>query len=230
MFKTIQQQNPRNVVAAAFALILLLTLAGPRTVTDFIGEYVPYLDEAVPCRRLPTASNRSAHQSGLGRDASLTGNPISVDVRTTPVPASPDGQLVITLILANDSLGMVPVIYDPNQVIVGGPTNGLGLVFTPQNNLNTGGVNPNLGATIPQSNIRLLGPRQRCTHRVVFSAAQVAQNQLLASGGTNVQAVYRNSIRGQTVPLPAATPIFNDQGLWTGEVRSASVNIPLAAQ
>lgn len=75
--------------------------------------------------------------------------------------------------------------------------------------------------------LRLLGPRSRCTVRIEVDAQRLARIGFTTGGQYRVVAVYRNTSRGQ-VPAPAAntpTPIFNNQGVWIGEVRSNDVII-----
>jgi hypothetical protein len=221
--------NPRNVVAGVILLVLLLTIAGPRSLPSFVSNYIPYIDEAIPCVWLRQGIDRAFHQSLIGRAASESDvSPLSVIARSSAVPA-PDGQLVITITVANNTIGTIPFVFNPDQVIVGdNNTSGLGLIFNPPTALNTGGTRQDT-ASYPEANIRLLGPRQRCIHRVAFPANQL--DGTIASGQTQVRAYYRNNFAGQIlVQNTAATPIYNDQGLWTGFIESASVPIPLAAQ
>ncbi len=218
--------NP-NTTVALFLLILLALLAGPRMLPRIISSIVPGADEGVPCAWLRQANDRAAHQSLIGRSAT---NPISLSVRTSPVPASADGELVITIIVSNDSLGAVPIYFNPNQVRIGddGFTSGLGIAINSNAPLPAGA--PQGNAFIPESDIRVLGPRQQCVHTLRFSAGQLPDASL-ATGSATVKAYYRNTSPGVTQTQdPLATPIYNDQGLWVGIAESPPVIVPLASQ
>src|SRR5690606_15433951 len=141
-----------------------------------------------------------------------------------------DGVLAVSIVIANESLGTVPIVYNPNQVIVGdNGTSGLGIIFTP-NSLITNGATRVDSASFPENDIRVLGPRQRCIHRMEFQAAQVAADPTLASGGSQVRAFYRINAAGQVIANPAATAIYPDQGLNivpNGYIESQPVSIPV---
>lgn len=222
-------QQSRNSFIGIFLFILILLMIGPNILPRFIA-IIPFADEGIPCSRLPTATNRAIHQSLIGR---ASNNPISLSVQADPIPRTPEGTWTIRITVINNIIGTVPILYNPNQVIVGdNGTNGLGLIFDPPNSLSTGGVRQNQGlTTFPETDIRLLGPRQRCVHRVEFPANQL--DSAVATGSARVRAYYRISTSGTVVQSPntAATPIYSDQGLrvLNGYIESASVLIPLEA-
>jgi hypothetical protein len=215
--------NP-NTLVALFLLVLLAVLAGQGS--RFISAIVPGADEGVPCAWLRQAENRAAHQSLLGRGAT---RPISLGISAGSVPAAPDGELVIRIIVANDSLGTVPIIYDPDQVQIGdaGFNTGFGIVINSTAPVAEGA--PQANAFVPETDIRVLGPRQRCVHTLRFPASQLPDPSL-GTGNATVKAYYRNTSPGVSQsPDPLATPIYIDQGLWVGVVESPAVTVPLAA-
>lgn len=221
-------ENP-NALVGIFLLILLAVFIGPNMLPRLASSFAPgVIDESIPCAWLRNADQLAYHQSLIGRAAL---NPLSLGVRTSSVPTTADGRLIISIIIANDSLGTVPIVYNPTQVIVGdNGTSGLGIIFTPANNLSTG-ANRSDSTSFPEQNIRLLGPRQRCIHRVEFPATQL--DATIASGAAQVRAFYRINSAGQTQPNAVATAIYNDQGLNkvpNGFLESPSVPIPLVAQ
>jgi hypothetical protein len=210
-------------------LLVLLLLAGPNILPRFLSNIAPQVYEGLPCEWLRTGEDRASHQSLIGRAVE---NPFSVRVQTSALPTDAAGFLTVRVILVNESLGTVPFVYDPNQVIVGDTnTSGLGVIFSPTTQLIAGNPRQD-SATIPEAGIRLLGPRQRCVHTIEFPAGNVLIEPGLSSGTGQVRAYYRNNNRGQIVPVVGtlATPIYPDQGLWVGYVESDSVAIPLAAQ
>lgn len=217
--------NP-NLLVGIFLLVLLAVFAGPGTLPRLISSLIPNIDESIPCAWLRQGINRAEHQSLIGRAAA---SPISLRVRPSSVPNTPDGVLTITVIVTNTSIGTVAIVYDPAQVRIGddGVTSGLGIVFnspSPQ----SAGV-PQGATSFPENEIRLLGPRQSCIHRLEFTASQLPAANI-ATGAATVKAYYRNTSRGVVQNGNAqATPVYTDQGLWVGIAESDSVPIPLAA-
>lgn len=223
-----RSDNP-NLLVGIFLLILLAVFIGPNIMPRILNSVAPGMDESFPCAWLRRGTERAYHQSLIGRAAI---NPLTLLVRAGNVPNTPDGRLVINIVVINNSLGTVPFVYNPEQVIVGdNGTSGLGLIFTPPNALVSGSPRSD-PASFPEDNIRLLGPRQRCVHRVEFPANQM--DVTLASGGSQVRAFYRiNSAGGVQQTDPRATPIYRDQGLDVisgGFVQSPPVTIPIAVQ
>lgn len=213
----------RNIfVGGLLAVALLLFL--PRYLPNLVATVLPGLYEGVPCTNLRTADDRANHQSLLGRAAVA---PLSLSVRSSGLPSDAAGSLWITIAVTNNTVGTVPFVYDPQRVIVGDTnTSGLGIVFTPNNTLSTGLARQD-AAVAPEASIRLLSPRQRCLHTVEFPAGNVLIDGAIANGTAQVYAYYRNNINGRitTSPVVNATPIFTDQGLWTGFVQSAPITI-----
>ncbi len=223
-----RNENP-NALVGIFLLILLAVFIGPNMLPRLASSIAPGLiDESIPCAWLRSAEQLAYHQSLIGRAAL---NPLSLTVRTSSVPTTADGTLVISVIVANDSLGTVPIVYNPTQVIVNdNGTSGLGIIFTPAANLSTG-ANRADSASYPETNIRLLGPRQRCIHRIEFPATQLGAN--IGSGAAQVKAFYRINNAGQVQASAVATAIYNDQGLNivpNGYLESPPVSIPLGTQ
>jgi hypothetical protein len=217
-----------NAIVGLAMLMMLAMFAfyGPRILSDVLPGVIY---EGVPCQWLRNAEDRANHQSLLGRGAP---NPILLSIQTSPLPTSEqaDTLWIVQVIVANNSLGTVPFVYDPNAVIVGdNGTSGLGVIFNPSNSLSNG-TRQDYGANIPEQFIRILGPRQRCVHKLEFAAGNVLIDPAVNSGAAQVRAYYRNNNVGTVVPLPGslATPIYTDMGLWTGFVESgiAAINRP----
>lgn len=224
-----RRSRSSNIFVGLILLMLLAVLIGPTTLPRLLSNVIPQFYEGVPCSWLRTGNDRAFHQSLLGRSAA---NPFSMSVQSSPLPTEGSGSLLINIIITNNSLGTVPFVYDPQRVIVGdNGTSGLGLIFTPPNSLSAGAPRQD-GGTVPEANLRLLGPRQSCVVTVEFPAGNVLPDPSVASGAAQVRSFYRNNITGIIVQQAGtlATPIYNDQGLWTGFVESSSVPIPLASQ
>lgn len=217
---------PFNIITLSVVLYVLMVVIQPGRLSTLVANLVPGLYESVPCSSLRPAEDRAFHQSLIGRGAPA---PLALDVRASPIPASADGFLTIQIIVINTSLGTVPIVYDPNQVVISdNGSSGLGLLFSPANSLAFNNrVDP---AVFADSQLRLLQPRQRCVHTVSIPAGNVLVDPALTSGQAQVQAFYRNASRGSTSTAPGvlATPIFRDQGLWIGAIQSAPVQIALS--
>jgi hypothetical protein len=124
-------------------------------------------------------------------------------------------------------MGTIAIYYNPDQVRLGddGVSSGLGLVFNSPASQPFGSAS---GGSIPESDIRLLGPRQSCIHHVDIPYAQFPQLQVDGIQD-NVKAYYRNTISGPTQLQGGATQqVFSDQGLWVGVVESAPIDLALA--
>lgn len=218
-----------NLIVGLFLLVLLAVFASPSTLPRVLSDVFPGFYEGVPCEWLRTADDRANHQSLLGRSAV---NPIVLSIQTTALPTDPASMLAVRIIVANNSLGTVPFVYDPNGVIVGdNGTSGLGVIFAPANSL-TAGSRQDYGQNIPERFIRVLGPRQRCVHTLEFPAGNVLIDPAVPSGNAQVRAFYRSNTVGAVVQAPGAvaTPIYNDMGLWTGFVESGSALITGSTQ
>lgn len=213
--------NP-NAVAGVFLLILLLAITGPNVLPRLTAS-LPLVDEGVPCRWLREGENRAMHQSLIGRSASLLAeSPISLTVETSPLTSDPNGRLVVTITVVNDTIGTIPFVLFSDTVAINSNDPGLGIAF------NTTTPIPSIGATTNSytpSQIRLLGPRQRCVHRVSFAASEL-QGIIGGFGGDTVTAYYRNGSRG-TAAATAQGQIYADQGLWVGTVQSAPYTISI---
>jgi hypothetical protein len=224
----VRRSNNPNLFVGLILLLLLAVFAGPSTLPRLLSSINPQFYAGVPCSWVRTADDRAFHQSLIGRSAT---NPFSLSVQTTPLPKDASGSLFVNIIITNNSLGTVPFVYDPQRVIVGdNGTSGLGLIFTPQNSLSAGNPRQDSGS-VPETNLRLLGPRQSCVVTVEFPGGNVLVDPSVTSGTANVRAFYRNNQDGQVIPPTGvvATPIYRDQGLWTGYVESANALIPLAS-
>jgi hypothetical protein len=224
-------RNP-NATVGIFLLLFMAVLVSPNVLPRFASDLFPeFVYSGVPCTWLRRPDSRAFHQSILGRTVQT---PFEISVSVSPLPQDGSGFLVIRIELRNNSLGTIPIVYDvtENQVpILDNGTSGFGVLFTPNNSLSGSFQRQNQGATIPETSMRILGPRQSCVHTFQIPAGNVLVDQALTSGTATVRAFYRGAVRGTTIaptPLPGnplATPIFADQGLWVGYVESDPATI-----
>lgn len=223
-----RQGDNSNTVIGIILLILLLVFVGPNTLPTLLSRSIPFVDEGIPCSALRTAQDRAAHQSLIGR---LAQDPLSlrVDPDTIPTSTTPR-EYIIRLIVTNNTIGTVPIVFNPNQVIVGDDgASGFGIVFNqPVSLRNTNARQVGL-TSFPEADIRLLGPRQTCVHRLVFGGEQI--DAVLRSGSVQVQAYYRITTPGAILGgIAGSRFIYNDQGLAIirgGLLRSQPVPIPV---
>mgnify|MGYP005836714263 CR=1 FL=1 len=199
------EENSNTVVGIIF-LVTLIVFISPNIFPTLLARTFEFIDEGVPCTNLRRAENRSQHQSLIGR-ASV--NPLVLRVQPGRLPNTIDGSLIIRIIVENATIGTVPIVFDERQIIVGDDpaSSGFGLIFTPPNAMQTSGVRTTQGGNIPETLVRLLGPRQRCVHRLVIPYQSI--DQVLYQGNTAVQAYYRINTPGA---LPPGS-LYPDQGL-----------------
>ncbi len=78
------------------------------------------------------------------------------------------------------------------------------------------------------SELRMLGPRQRCTVRLELPPVRL-EGASLTGGQYRITAVYRNQFKGtySSVQRLTPTPIFGDQGVWVGQVQSNDIVISI---
>ncbi len=218
-----RSSNP-NALVGIFLLVLLAIFAGPGMLPNLLPSLIPGADESIRCAWLRTGTERAQHQSLIGRTAV---NPISLAVRTNALPAQPGQTLNVSIVITNNSLGTVAIYYNPAQVRYGddGVTSGLGLIPNSNTTVPRG---QNQGGSIPEADIRLLGPRQSCIHYTAWTFQQIATLGL--TQGTNTfKAYYRNTSPGVSQNTNGSSQvIYSDQGLWVGVTESAAVTIPAA--
>jgi hypothetical protein len=195
-----------NTVYGVILLFMLFVFVGPDVLPTLLSRTFPFLTEGVPCSRLQTANDRGNHQSLIGRS---TANPFDVHVVVPPAPADPNAIWNIQVVIINRTIGTVPFVFDnqPRIGIGGVPdSSGLGIVFSPNVAYQAGQPASNAGiATFPESNIRLLGPRQRCAYRI-----SIPRGAIIVPPGATVRGYYRINTNGQ---IATGGAIFQDQGL-----------------
>ena len=219
-----RKDNP-NAMVGLFMLMLLAVLAGPNTLPRLISDVIPFADAGVPCDWLRTGEDRAYHQSLLGRDINTrTESPISLSVSTSSVATAQIGAFVITIEVVNKTLAPVPILVESNRLILSETSaeSGFGVTLNPASVIAASGE---IGPGYPEERIHILGPRQRCIHRVTVSNVDNAGflSTLTVSNPT-IKAFYRNNLPGQVTFVAEDQP-FVDQGLWVGVVESPPQSI-----
>ena len=214
--------NTQRIIGVVL-LVILLVLLSPDFLPSILSDSISFVDAGAPCERLPVASNRAFHQSLVARNNQ---DALRLEIQSGAIPTTAEGTLVVKVTLVNKTVGTVPILYNPNQVLIGdNGTDGLGVVFTPAIVPNSQITRPT--GTYSESDVRLLAPRQRCVHTFNIPSSQITQRTVSPAA----QAYYRISASGQAFSNnPAATPIFNDLGLQNipgGIIQSEIVQVPL---
>jgi hypothetical protein len=223
-----------NTLIGIIILVLLLTYVGPDVLPQLVANSLPFLDEGVPCGRLRTGEDRGDHQSLIGRAAN---NPLTIRIEADPFPTDGLSSWTLRVIVINNTIGTIPFVFNDNQVIVGDDGgSGVGIIFSPAASLsldsNNDGVpntRPQGLTTFPESDIRILGPRQRCVFRATIPANQLAAIPQGAGDRTRVRAYYRINSAGA---VQQGSSVFQDQGLdilEAGFIDSEELIIPFAA-
>lgn len=214
-------ENP-NAVAAVFMLVLLAVFAGP-DVLPRIFSSIPFVDEGVACDNLRLGDERDVHQSLIGREVATNPEaPLNLNIVTNTI-SGVDDQLVVSITVSNRTLGTLPILIVEDSVLVnqGGGQSGLGVSF--DGNIIGASAGPPAG-----TQVRLLGPRQVCVHRVAFRVAELPQGFLTGAG--SVTAYYRNNSPGIAGQSGLRAPVYADQGLWVGLTQSEPYIVPVSSQ
>lgn len=202
----LDRDNP-NTFIGVILLIVLAVFVLPERIPQFIGDLSPTLFSGMPCARLPAARDLSAHQSVLGR---RTQDPLLLELAAGTI--AQDGSLALRLTVTNRSLGTVPLLYQADNIVIAAVEDkgqGLGLFVEPEPvDPTITRANPDADG-FPESDIRLLGPQQKCSHAFEVDASQ----QMIADGG-KARAWYRMGIGGAHQPgSEDLRLLFPDQGL-----------------
>lgn len=212
-----QRVRASNALIGIFLLVLLGFFIGPNLAPNLIPRLLPFIDEGIDCRYLRTGEFRARHQSLIGRLASDEIRPLAIDVEVAGLPTQERNSLLLRIIMVNLSVGTVPFVWPGDVLVNNTGINGVGVVF----NNNPIPAASAQQAFIPDSNIKLLAPRQRCVLYVEIPGPSLAG--LGVGQNSVVRAFYRNTTRGALEPSPNS--IFPDQGLWVGLIESTNVSL-----
>lgn len=212
-----QRVRGSNALIGIFLLVLLAFFIGPNLAPNLLPRIVPFLDEGIDCRSLRNGEDRARHQSIIGRLASTEETPLALEVIVEALPTQERNSLQLRVVLTNRSLGTLPFVWPGDVLVNNANVSGVGVIF------NNAPIPPatTQQSFVPDSNIKLLAPRQRCVLYVEIpgpnlSGLGVGQNSV-------VRGFYRNTSRGA---LETGTnAIFVDQGLWVGLVESVNVSL-----
>jgi len=216
--------DPLTQMIAIAALILLVVVALP---------YLPVqvATNGVACLNLPSPKNSGSNQSLLA--SQIDPSVLRLELKPDAVAINQGAPLSLDLRFINDSMAPLTLMIIPEEIIYRYTGREDGIAFSIQSTSGQVlGESPNTRPPFPahqqftQNQLRVLGPRQRCSLRVDIDPARLNAAQV-TRGEYQFTAVYRNQSKG-ALPPPAAltpTPIFRDQGVWIGQVQSNTIRV-----
>ncbi len=223
----------RKALTVLFIFGLLMIFIGPNVLPRLLGNVLTGADEGVPCDWLRRAPDLRERQSLLARTSA---EPLSLRVKSVPFPTSAETTWTVKIIVINRTAGSMPILYHPDQVLIGDDptTSGFGIIFRPGLPLQNY-ASRQARTSYPLEEIRLLGPRQRCTITLDFpGAAAIVDIDTVRS--LTAQAYYRILQPGEHPEDDGSVePTFLDQGLRASEkdmgvIYSEQLAIPVAPQ
>ncbi len=226
---------------------IILFLVGAGLIVSLgVPQVVPSLDRGAICTNLPHprgGNNQSllALSGNDHQDMELELDLLHEAENERGDVLIPNGEtLVLRLTFDNKDIGPVMLYINPNQYRIQfydefEAANGLGVNFeirpvsadTPRRQA---GVPEVATGVFDLDDLYLLPATSQCYVEYRISTDVLAQLQpSVAVGEWRIRAYYRNSQRGVLIePTPQGsqstpTPMFDDQGVWTGSVRSNEV-------
>jgi hypothetical protein len=215
----------RLVGIAAFVLLLVFGL--PRV--------LPISTSGVACSGLASPALDGNNQSLLADQADSSGLVLELIPDKTVLAVGEPLTLYVRFI--NASMAPVSLFLVENEIPFRFTGQEAGLQFAVVTiNREPRGESANVRPVVPprqqfnNREVRLLQPRSRCTVTVTLTPQRLAQAGLNVIGDYQITAVYNNNFPGalpNILPL-TPTPIFPDQGVWTGELQSNTILISIS--
>lgn len=216
-------------------LILAMSIAVPR--------FLPWVGSGVNCEQLPVANIGGNNQSWLAVQQAQSGasaNSLLIEIVAGSQTIAVGEQLTIYVRFINDSMAPISLFLPRQPAIFRYNNEEIGVLIFLQNTQTGQQVgefaNTNPPVTPRQQyaadEVYSLQPRQRCTVRVDISPQRL-QTAGAGQGQYRLVVVYRNTGRGALSPVTnqlTPTPVFADQGVWTGQSRSNELLINIGVQ
>lgn len=223
----------RKVLTLFILLSLVMIAVGSNLLPRILGNVIKGVGEGIPCDWLRNPPDLRKRQSLLAR---FSTEPLSVRVKSEPFPTHAESTWRVKIIVYNRTAGTLPILYHPDQVLIGDDpnTSGFGITFRPVLPLQNF-ASRQARTSYNLDEIRLLGPRQRCYIALDFpGAASIIDTETIRS--VTAQAYYRILNRGEH-PIGEEgidQAMFPDQGLLAtvksvGVIFSPELEIPLAS-
>ena len=217
--------DPVTQIIALAALLILAIIALPA-----LWARLPGSASGVACVNLPMPRLTGSNQSLLA--SQVDSKELLMELAPDPIVINQGQPLDMEVRYINNSIAPLILFIAPDEVTFRYTEQEAGLLFS----ITSGGVargdQPNVRPPYPvrqqftQNQLRILGPRQRCSERVQIDPARLNAAGVI-QGEYQITAVYRNLYKGVLSPIGALTPtpIFRDQGVWTGTVQSNQIKV-----
>ncbi len=221
----ISDTSNTNLTIVVFAFVLLLIILLPRVIPG--GRF------GIPCSSLAHPIPGGNNQSYL---SARSEGALRLEIALQRSSINPGEPLTVNVTFINTGVGAITLFFVPEEALLrddGAPGLSFQILRLPDRALL--GEPPTVRPPNPQRTqfppevLHVLGPRQRCTEQITFSATRVNSAGLTA-GSYSMRAIYRNFFRGEIIVPPGATatPIFPDQGVYTTqELRSNEVEFSI---
>ena len=217
--------DPVTQAIAIVALVLLVIFAIPYLP-------LPYVVSGVGCDNLSAAEMSGSNQSVLGSQAAESD--LRLELVPNPINLTTADPLTMEVRLINNSMRPLTLFLPQGEYVFRYDDQESGLLFSIVGA--TDGQPRGEGANVRppfvapsqfnQTDLHVLGPRQRCSVSVTIDPARLASSRV-TPGSYNIIAFYRNTSRGALPAIRAntPTPMFPDAGVWTGTVRSNQITL-----
>lgn len=230
-----------NIVLVLVGLALAISVGFPLV--------VPSLDRGAVCTNLPSPQGGNNQSLLALSDGTEVPQELELEIQIlneknevgdSEIKRGED--LIVRVTFKNEDVGPVTLFLLEDREVIGdfdtlSTQQGIGLMFEfreIQGNslLNETGVRqpPNQSAfsSYALEDLYMLSAKQKCYLDIRFSAARLEQIGLFVYPEYRIRAYYRNTSRGVPLPplaAPTATPMFTDQGVWSGTVQSNELRL-----
>jgi hypothetical protein len=220
--------NGGDPVTQAIAIVALILFA------IFAIPYLPlpYVVSGVGCYNLSSPAISGSSQSILGSQASQ--NDLRLELVPDPINLKTTDPLNMDVRFINNSMRPLTLFLPQGEYVFRYDEQESGILFSivgvADGQPRGEGANVRAPFIAPsqfnQTDLHVLGPRQRCSVSVSVDLARLAASRV-TPGQYNIIAFYRNTSRGALPPIEAntPTPMFPDAGVWTGTVRSNQITL-----
>ncbi|MCC7205965.1 MAG: hypothetical protein IT323_01575 [Anaerolineae bacterium] len=219
-----------NRFTSADLTVQIIVIAAIILVVAVLLPRIPGVGAGVDCLALPQPVLTGNNQSLLARDADP--NDLRLELFLDKTTLATGEPLQMWVRINNASIAPFTLLIVPSEFVFRYTGQEVGLVFSVQSSAGQVLGEPfaarppvAIRQTYDPTLLRVLGPRSRCNLRVTIDPTRLQTAQVVG-GLYRITAVYRNQVRGAlAAPVNALTPtpIFPDQGVWVGEVRSNDV-------
>jgi hypothetical protein len=232
-----------NIVLALVGLGLAISVGFPLV--------IPSLDRGAVCTNLPSPQGGNNQSLLALSDGTAVPQEVELELEILndehkngvgDVEIQRGEDLMVRVTFQNNDVGPVTLFFLEDREVVGNFDNlstqqSIGLMFEfreLQGNslLNETGVrqppSQNSFSSYALEDLYMLSSKQKCYIDIRFSASRLEQLGLFVYPEYRIRAYYRNSSRGVPLPplaAPTATPMFTDQGVWTGTIQSNEVRL-----